>query len=98
MASSFIARVVTIGRKSKKEHEVLLRLVYYNNRYYASRRNINSDWLKNMLANGYAKILLDDKVIECKARLVNDDRLSMIISRLKYGDDTKRVIIELEPI
>lgn len=99
--SSFITEVITLGRKSKKEHIVKLRLVYYNGRYYASRKDMNSDWLKNMLVNPNVTIYVQGRPIRCIARLVNDEELVRTISKLKYNDeraDLKRVVIELIPL
>lgn len=99
--NSFITEVVTLGRKSKREHTVKLRLVYYNGRYYASRKDMNSDWLKNMLVNPNVTIYVQGKAIRCIAKLVDDEELAKIISKLKYNDeraDLKRIIIELIPL
>ncbi|GIU70948.1 MAG: hypothetical protein KatS3mg003_0427 [Candidatus Nitrosocaldaceae archaeon] len=99
--SSFIGELITIGRKSKKEHKIPIRIVYYNGKYYISRRNANSDWLKNIIAKPYAKIVIDDKVIECIAKIVEDEELSRIISCIKYNDQRayeKRIVVELKPV
>ncbi len=97
--SSFIAYLVTIGRVSKREHRVPLRLVYYNGRLYASRRNMNSDWLKNIIHNPNVRVEIDDTIINGNARIVNDPNLCSIISRLKYSDERgneSRVVVEIE--
>lgn len=97
--SSFIAYLVTIGRVSKREHRVPLRLVYYNGRLYASRRNMNSDWLKNIIHNPNVRVEIGDTIINGNARIVNDPNLCSIISRLKYSDERgneSRVVVEIE--
>ncbi len=103
MQDSFIAELVTIGRKSKREHIVTLRLVYYNNKYYASRRDANSDWLKNIIANNSARIIINGKSIRCLARIIDDQNLAREISKIKYRDKPERimmnrVIVELIPL
>lgn len=101
MESSFIGELVTIGRKSKKEHRVYLRLVHYNSKYYASRRNTNSDWLKNLIVNPETKIIINGKVIKCLAKIVDDQELTREISRIKYDDERasmNRVVVELVPL
>ncbi len=99
--SSFLAELITIGRKSNNTHKVTLRFVYYNNKYYVSRRDYNSDWLKNILVNRDVKIILDNKIITCKAEIVKDQELCKKISALKYNDPIKasmnRVVVELTP-
>ncbi len=106
---SFIAYLITYGRVTGKEHRVPLRLVYYNGRLYASRRNKDSDWVKNVMHNSTVKVEIpvaysDDEclVIHGKARVIdNDPVLSDIISTLKYNDERSkesRVIVEIEEI
>ena len=99
--SSFIGELITIGRKSKKEHRVHLRLVYYDGKYYASRRDANSDWLKNLLANPEVKVVRDGETIRCSARIIDDQELSRKISSIKYDDERasmKRIVLELRPV
>ena len=50
----------TKGRKTGKEHTVWVKAVTYNDMIYFSRRNPNSDWLKNALANPQVKVKIDD--------------------------------------
>jgi hypothetical protein len=99
---SFIGYLVTIGRVSKKEHRVPLRFVYYNDRIYASRRNMNSDWIKNIMHNPNVRVEIDDVVINGRAKIVSDDpNLCSTISRLKYKDgrgNEPRIIVEIEPL
>ena len=48
---TFKALLTTMGRKTGKEHSVWAKAVTYNDMIYFSRRNPNSDWLKNAIAN-----------------------------------------------
>ncbi|MEM4318186.1 MAG: hypothetical protein QXQ68_09025 [Candidatus Nitrosocaldaceae archaeon] len=100
MDRTCLAKVITIGRKSGREHKVVLRLVNYNNKYYASRRDLNSDWIKNILANKEAKIVIDNIIIRCAAKML-DDESARVISSMKYDDhrkEMKRFVIELSPL
>ncbi|MFQ5941805.1 MAG: nitroreductase/quinone reductase family protein [Nitrososphaerales archaeon] len=97
---SFIANLTTIGRKTGKLHMVPLRLVFYNNKFYASRRNMNGDWLKNVLQNPSVIVELNGKEIKGKATLVEDKPVSKLISSIKYNDgraSLERVLIEITP-
>ena len=97
---SFIGNLVTIGRKTGKEHVVSLRLVFYNGKFYASRRNPNGDWLKNIAKNPCVTIEVDGTKITGKASIVNDEALRQTISSLKYEDERsamERIIVEITP-
>ena len=48
-----------MGRKTGKEHSVWAKAVTYNDMIYFSRRNPNSDWLKNAIANPEVKVEFD---------------------------------------
>ncbi|MEO9364506.1 MULTISPECIES: nitroreductase/quinone reductase family protein [Candidatus Nitrosocaldus] len=98
---SFIAYLITKGRRSGKEHRVPLRLVRYNGKLYASRRDMNSDWMKNILHDQHVIVeMADGNRLEGIARLVDDESLCRIVSMLKYKDDARasmnRVVIEIE--
>lgn len=98
---SFIAYLITKGRRSGKEHRVPLRLVRYNGRLYASRRDMKSDWMKNILNDQHVIVeMVDGSRLEGIARLVDDESLCRMISMLKYKDDVrasiKRVVVEIE--
>ncbi len=98
---SFLAYLITRGRRSGREHRVQLRIVRYNGRFYASRRNMNSDWIKNILHDNHVAIEIDGNRFEGTARIVGDEHLSRVISTLKYKDDTtragmSRVVVEIE--
>lgn len=101
MEDSFIGELITIGRKSKKKHRVYLRLVYYNGKYYASRRDPDSDWLKNLMINPEVEIMVNGNNIRCLAKIVDDQALGKEISRIKYKDkraSMSRLVVELTPV
>ncbi len=94
------AILVTIGRKSGREHEVELKAVCYKDRLYFSRRNPNSDWLKNAIVNPLVKIRINDNIFTGKASLITDQELTKKISNLKYSDkrsEDSRIVIEVIP-
>lgn len=80
-------------------HSVWLRAVSYNERIYFSRRNPESDWLKNSLANPVVKIEFDGITHDGIASLVNDEFLAKKISELKYADEKRaqeaRIVLEV---
>jgi hypothetical protein len=97
---TFKAVLVTTGRKSGKEHSVEARAVFYNGKFYFSRRNPNSDWLKNAIQNPNVKILYQGKLIVGKAFLVNDQELCKKISQMKYSDkrsEEARIVLQISP-
>lgn len=83
---AFRAVLITKGRKTGRPHAVELRAVYYNNKIYFSRRNPNSDWLKNAISNPDVEIEYDEQRFAGKAVLVSDKILTKKISELKYSD------------
>ena len=93
------AILTTMGRKTGKEHSVWAKAVTYNDMIYFSRRNSNSDWLKNAIANPMVKVEFDGKKISGEARLVDDEELSKKISSLKYTDKSRqeepRIVLEV---
>lgn len=95
---SFKAILNTKGRKSGKPHSVELLAVFYNNKMYFSRRNSNSDWLKNAIANPDVKIEFEDNMFVGQAELVTDKRLAKKISSLKYDDkrsEESRIVLQV---
>ncbi len=97
---SFIANLTTIGRKTGRDHKVHLRFVFYNGKFYVSRRNPESDWLKNILKNPCVSIEVDGKNVRGKASIVKDDELRRKVSSLKYSDERasiERIIVEIIP-
>ena len=91
--------LVTKGRKSGKEHAVMLRAVNYNGKIYFSRHKPDGDWFKNALRNPDVKIKYNEHTFAGKASLVTDEELNKKISELKYpGEERskeKRVTIEV---
>jgi F420H(2)-dependent quinone reductase len=95
---TFKAILITLGRKTGKEHAVELKAVFYDNKFYFSRRNSQSDWLKNSLANPQVKIQYNDRVISGIASLITDENLAKKISQLKYSDkrsEESRIVLEI---
>ena len=85
----FKAILETKGRKTGENHRVELLVVKYNGKVYFSRRNVNSDWLKNAIENPSVIVEIGDESFTGRAALVRDDTLCKKISQLKY-DDEKR--------
>ena len=96
---TFKALLTTMGRKTGKEHSVWAKAVTYNNMIYFSRRNPNSDWLKNAIANPTVKVEFNGKKFSGSAKLVDDDNLARKISSLKYTDKARqeesRIVLEV---
>jgi hypothetical protein len=97
---TFKAILTTVGRNTGKEHSVWAKAVTYNNRIYFSRRNPNSDWLKNAIVNPEVKVEFDGKQFSGIARLVKDEKLTRIISSIKYTEKSRqeesRIVLEVE--
>jgi hypothetical protein len=91
--------LTTKGRKTGKEHSVMLRAVNYNGKIYFSRHRPDGDWFKNAIVNSDVKIQYDNEVFTGKAELVTDETLDKKISMLKYpGEERaneKRVTIQV---
>ena len=96
---TFKALLTTMGRKTGKEHSVWAKAVTYNDMIYFSRRNPNSDWLKNAIANPTVKVEFNGKKFSGSAKLVDDDDLARKISSLKYTDKARqeesRIVLEV---
>jgi len=96
----FKAILETKGRETGKAHRVELLAVMYNGRLYFSRRNTNSDWLKNSQKNPGVRIEFGGKSFVGKASLVKDISLCKKISQLKYEDEKRknepRVVLEVD--
>ena len=96
---AFKAILKTRGRKTGKEHIVWAKAVTYNNMIYFSRRNPNSDWLKNAIANPQVKVEFEGKEYSGIARLVEEQDLTEKISSLKYTDENRqresRIVLEV---
>ncbi len=91
--------LTTKGRKTGKEHSVMLRAVNYNGKIYFSRHKPDGDWFKNAIENADVKIQYNDEVFAGKAELVTDETLDKKISMLKYPGEKraseKRVTIQV---
>ena len=96
---TFKAILTTVGRNTGKEHSVWAKAVTYNNMIYFSRRNPNSDWLKNAIANPQVRVEIDGEKISGNAKLVDDEVLTRKISSLKYTDKERqkehRIVLEI---
>lgn len=96
--SSFLGNLATIGRITGKERVVKVRFVFYNGKFYASRRTVDGDWLKNILNNPSVVVQVDEQRIKGHAKIVKNGKLSWQISKLKYPDKRKeenRVVVEI---
>ena len=97
----FKAILETTGRKTGKNHRVELLVVRYNGKVYFSRRNANSDWLKNAIKNPDVRVEINGQNFVGKASLVKDDSLCKKISQLKYRDEKRanehRIVLEVTP-
>lgn len=91
--------LVTIGRKTGKEHSVMLRAVNYNGKIYFSRHRPDGDWFQNALTNPNVKIKHNNHVFSGRAKAVKDLELNKKISLLKYPGEERanetRVTIEV---
>ncbi|MEK9681942.1 MAG: nitroreductase/quinone reductase family protein [Nitrosopumilus sp.] len=91
--------LITKGRKTGREHGVMLRAVNHNGKIYFSRHRPDGDWFQNALANPTVKIQYKDSVFVGQAKEVTDEELNKKISELKYpGEERakeKRVTIEV---
>jgi hypothetical protein len=97
---TFRAVLITTGRKSGKEHAVEIRAVFHKDKFYFSRRNPDSDWLKNSLYNPNVRIEYQGDVIFGTASIVSDQELCKKISHLKYSNkrsEESRVVLEVSP-
>jgi len=97
---TFKAVLVTTGRKTGKEHAVEIRAVLYQGKFYFSRRNPDSDWLKNALKNPSVKVQYLGETISGIASLVEDQELSKKISQMKYSDkrsEEARIVLQVTP-
>ena len=96
----FKAILETKGRDTGKTHRVWLLAVKHEGKLYFSRRNTNSDWLKNAQKNPDVKIEFDGQSFAGMASLVSDDSLCKKISQLKYDDEKRanepRVVLEVD--
>ena len=98
--ASAIGYLTTVGRVSGTPHTVALRLVCYQGKLYASRRDTASDWCRNLIKVPKVTVQLQGVELPAKARVVDDDELADKISSLKYQDKRaprRRIIVEIVP-
>ena len=72
----FKAVLETKGSDTGNAHRVWLLAVKYNGKLYFSRRNTDSDWLKNAQKNPDVRIEFDGQSFAGRASLVNDNSLA----------------------
>lgn len=97
---TFKAVLVTTGRKTGKEHAVEIRAVFYQGKFYFSRRNPDSDWIKNALKNPSVKVQYLGETVLGTASLVEDQELCKKISQMKYSDkrsEEARIVLQVTP-
>ena len=91
--------LITKGRKTGKEHSVILRAVNYQDKIYFSRHRPDGDWFKNVLANPEIRLEYNNHSFLGQANLVTDEKLNKKISQLKYPGEKRanetRVTIEV---
>jgi hypothetical protein len=91
--------LVTKGRKTGKEHTVILRAVNFDGKIYFSRHKPDGDWFQNAIVNPQVKIKYNDKIFSGNAKMVESEKLKKKISQLKYPGEKrakeKRVAIEI---
>ena len=96
---AFKASLTTTGRRTGNEHSVWLRAVVYEEKIYFSRRNENSDWLKNALARPQVRVEFDGQTYAGMASLVTDESLAKTISELKYPGEARaeeaRIVLQI---
>ncbi|MDE1830152.1 MAG: nitroreductase family deazaflavin-dependent oxidoreductase [Thaumarchaeota archaeon] len=88
----------TKGRKTGNDHSVELKAVFYDGKFYFSRRTPDSDWLKNAIVNPKVSVKVNDSSFLGDASLVKDEELAKKISRLKYADkrsEDSRIVLEV---
>lgn len=96
---AFRAYLTTKGRKTGKEHRVMLRAVMHQGDVYFSRHRPDGDWYQNAMANPLVIVEFDGRKNSGIASIVTDELLAQKISELKYpGEDRakeKRVTIKI---
>ncbi len=91
--------LTTKGRRTGKQHSVMLLAVNYKEKIYFSRHKPDGDWFKNALINPKVRIEYNNSIFSGNAKLVTDEALGKKISQLKYPGKEKakesRVAIEV---
>ena len=95
----FKALLTTKGRKTGKEHSVMLRAVLYDDKIFFSRHKLDGDWIKNAMFNSDVKVEFDNSSFTGKASLIADENLAKKISELKYPGEERakesRVVLQV---
>ncbi|MCJ2519424.1 MAG: nitroreductase/quinone reductase family protein [Candidatus Thermoplasmatota archaeon] len=78
-----IALLKTRGRHSGREHVVILPIYLRrgNRIYLISGYRLESDWAKNILRDGTVSILLCEKVLKGRARMIDFSRFRQLLHR-----------------
>ena len=96
---AFRAILTTKGRKTGREHSVMLLAVAYEDKIFFSRHRPDGDWIKNAISNSDVKVEFDNSSFSGKAMLVSDDNLAKRISELKYPGEERgkesRVVLQV---
>jgi len=96
---AFKALLTTKGRKTGKEHSVMLRAVLYDDKIFFSRHKPDGDWIKNAMSDSDVRVEFDDSSFSGKAVLVSDEILAKKISELKYPGEERakesRVVLQV---
>ena len=98
--ASLIGHLVTAGRVSGRPHRVTLRLVYYRDNFYASRRDGASEWCRNLMESPAVTVHLGGEQFAATATPVEDAELAKVVSSLKYRDKralSRRFVVEIVP-
>ena len=97
--SVFVAELTTIGRRSGLPRSVELRLVYLDDRFYASSASIEKKhWCRNMIKNPAVEIKAGGERFACRARQVTDKKLRLRVLNLRDSPAlVDRVVFEMIP-
>lgn len=97
--SLFTGKIVTKGRSTGQPRTVELRLVYLDERFYASTTSLDrKHWCKNMLKEPSMEVLYRGVRISCSARIISDEPQRARVLQIRGaapGDD--RTIFEMAP-
>lgn len=105
--SSEYAKVQTIGRKTGRAHSVEVRFALLDGSVFALTGEVESDWARNALASGDAKVTIGNLVYKTNARVATDSEATEAIKAFekKYGAkaidrwySTSKTCIRFEPV
>jgi deazaflavin-dependent oxidoreductase (nitroreductase family) len=93
--------LTTKGWKTGKQHTIEIWFVEYDGKYYVlSERPTHAHWIQNIIHDPRVLFTVNDKTLEGKAQIVDQDKeseLAIQVSKLmstKYGWD-RGLIVEL---